>query len=222
MTECYHSYFRRDTEDTETITRPDDGPVIPKWRYYWESDSVKDYGRPIRNTINGIFGEYDLETGYVVDFKPYDETEHGFFKQARELEKEHFISRGRTKMLAMEAGVLYPSNHLFASVFMMIECGSRGDCLPVRFDVYPFRMSSFASNSTDDMFYYEIAKLIFTLLYVYRVFQKYNSYTLAKALSLKALAENFLDLAIIFTLIYAFFLRFNMARLDFDRSKLLD
>ena len=132
-------------------------------------------------------------------------------KKDRYIEYGDGTMGGATKMVDIDFSILYPSSSFFVSVNMLVEFSSKGQVVPTRIDIMPYKLSAFATYNTEPTATIDSLKMLLVIYTCYAVLVNCQSYSMQKLFSTSAIWDNLTDLMIIFLQTYSFFIKMSDA-----------
>jgi hypothetical protein len=180
---------------------------VADWGTYWKSESTDWRFTESNEYIEGNFGRYGLNSGYIKDFYPYDQTKKQFVDSLLQMQRESYLVNGQTKIVDIDFAMMFPQTGIFVTTNMLFEFTDKGQIIPTRIDIMPLKLASFATYNTTPTAQIDLMKFLLVLYTIYSVLVNFQSYSMSKILSFASIAENFTDLMIIFLQTYCFFLK---------------
>ena len=95
------------------------------------------------------------------------------------MQKHEYVKRGETKAVNIDFTFMFPSTAYFVNVNMLIEFTLLGQVIPTRFDVNPYRLSTFNkqfdNESTRVIDFFKFLLVLYTIWAVLTDLAKYKS-----------------------------------------------
>jgi hypothetical protein len=160
-----------DNEETKDM---DGKGTTHRWNLY---DDVTYASKPrflgFEEYYAGRLGPYFPNSGYFVEFLPYDQTKQEFDEIIDEMAPS-WLEIGPTKMVAIEFAQIIPATNYFTTVLMLFEFTALGQVIPSRLEIMPYKLSPFSSFKEDVTSTLDLLKVFLNLYNVYSVIERYG------------------------------------------------
>lgn len=89
------------------------------------------------------------------------------------MQHDKYILQMATKMVNIDFSLLYPSTEFFVNVNMLIEFTNKGQVIPTRMDIQPYKMSSFSDFGDVHLGEIDVIRIMLIIYTGYVVFGNY-------------------------------------------------